>query len=117
MLSISAVFGLLGATATSRDDDSADPLGDDVMAFLVDSQRQRRREGSSLAENMAELARAEAAAAAADRAEAEAKLALLQGGVIVFVSFCVFVFSGLVLCFVSCALLLAVVVVFVVPFK
>ena len=60
---------------------------------LRHGQRQRRREGASLAETMAEAARAEAAAAASDRAEA--KLALLQGGVIVFVSFCVFVFGGL----------------------
>ena len=112
-----ASLSLLGATATSRDDDRADPLGDEIMALLVDGQRQRRREGSALSEIMGEVARAQAAAAATDRAEAEAKLAALQGGVIVFASFCVFVFGGLVLCFFSCALLLALVVAVVVPFK
>ena len=71
---------LLGATATSGHDDGADPLGDEIMALLVDGQRQRRREGSALSEIMGEVARAQAAAAATDRAEAEAKLAALQGG-------------------------------------
>ena len=108
---------LLGATATSGHDDGADPLGDEIMALLVDGQRQRRREGSALSEIMGEVARAQAAAVATDRAEAEAKLAALQGGVIVFASFCVFVFGGLVLCFFLCALLLALVVAVVVPFK